>query len=88
MAAVQMMASFRYRWPPGTGMPKELMAMFRAISMAVTVSHLMGRTVRREDAADMGKAFFLNVVFTCFLHDFFIVSSLWPCEKSQYAKKL
>ena len=69
-------------------MPKELMAMFRAISMAVTVSHLMGRTVRREDVVDMEKAFFLNVVFTYFLHGFSIVSSLWSCEKSQYVKKL
>ena len=39
MAAVQMMMSFIYRWPPGTGTPKELITTFSAMNRAVTHSH-------------------------------------------------
>ena len=53
MAAVQMTASLRYRCPPGTGMLKELMTMFMAISMAVTVSHLVGCLVRSSEGEDI-----------------------------------
>jgi len=37
MAARHMTASQRYRCPPGTGIPKELIAMFIARNSAVTV---------------------------------------------------
>ena len=37
-AASTIMMSFRYKWPPGTGTPKELKTMFTAISRAVVVS--------------------------------------------------
>ena len=36
MAAVQMMTSLRYMCPPGTGTPKELSTMLKAMRIAVT----------------------------------------------------
>ena len=57
MAAVQMTASFRYRCPPGTGTPKELMAIFKAISMAVTVSHFTGWFLRRSEITHLSQFF-------------------------------
>ena len=42
MAAVHMTMSLRYRCPPGTGTPKELIAMLMAVNIAVNVIILIG----------------------------------------------
>lgn len=41
MAATVMMQSFKYKCPPGTGTPKELMMTFMAIRRADTVKTLI-----------------------------------------------
>lgn len=39
IAAVQIIISLRYRWPPGTGTPNELIATLSAMNIAVKHIH-------------------------------------------------